>query len=1206
MSQDHKYDLSKEEIEELLSITDIGIFIWNVETDHVAYSGEWARITGYELSELKPHVSTWEQMVLPEDLAHTEDAINRHISGEADFYEAEFRMTKKDGSIIWGHDKGKITKYGPNGEPLILSGVLQDITSIKLAEEKLRENTDVLELAINVTDLVTWDFDIHTQKVIYSDKVTELWGYELGEMDNTISEWGEKMHPEDAKYSVVLLNDFISGKRDDYNCEVRLKHKDGHYFWVKDMGKIVARDENGKPTRIFGAMMNIDKLISSQVELEKTLEELESHQHHLEDVISQRTADLLERDELLMVINDISRKLLTMNGEMYFTQVLTSCLRDLTVAYGADEIMLWRYEKINGVGYTYIAYRFSKGIEIAYDVEGMTNYIENLPPNEFFHKKDDGNMIICYEMFNQAHHDKMKLETASTEFKSNMPEDGYNSLVNNIATDKATLYAPVHVYNDLFGFIALAKGEKDYKFSEVQRNMLVFCGKIFANAQKKHEMDEQLRQAHEEALLSSQAKSNFLANMSHEIRTPLNAILGMAEIVLRESVGRSTEEYAKEIKTASESLLTIINDILDISKIESGKIEIINSDYEITSLLNDVISIAKVRLEDKAIAFTTFVDSSIPANLFGDEIRIKQVLLNLISNAIKFTPDGHIHFSVHCEKVDNIANLRFSIQDTGMGIKEEDLQRLFMQFERMDTKKNRNIEGTGLGLAITKQLCEMMGGTIEVQSSYGDGSKFTAIISQQFTDERPIFEFDEPKKILLYEPREMYAYSISETIANLNSTCEICMNQSELMPKLTSNEYDYLLSPTVHMFKLKNLKQKLDFKTKLIFMVEYGDMTIYREDATVNLPFNCIQLGTAFDAITDMRSAKSKTEYFIAPDANVLVVDDNQVNLKVAKGLMAPYKFNIETAVNGLEAVDMVQKNKYDLVFMDHMMPEMDGIDATSAIRALPDAYYKELPIIALTANALVGARELFINEGMNDFLAKPIEMSKLNEVLLRWIPKEKLVEISQKETFVKNDLNFYINGVNTSYGIKIIGGKLEDYLDVLNSFYNDGLEKTNTIYDNYVKKDINNYRIDVHSLKSAAKTIGAFNLSEKAKALELAAIKDDWQFIDANTNEILSVLNDVLNSIHEHISLIDDEDASDKEVGIIGYLKESLDIIEEALNNFDIDLIEQSLKNCNSYKWKGNINDLLGEIGNFVEAYEYYNARPLVDKIKEEIEKNY
>lgn len=387
---------------------------------------------------------------------------------------------------------------------------------------------------------------------------------------------------------------------------------------------------------------------------------------------------------------------------------------------------------------------------------------------------------------------------------------------------------------------------------------------------------------------ANMAKTNFLANMSHEIRTPMNAIIGMSDIILHnESINDETRNQISEIKAAGNGLLGIINDILDISKIEAGRYEIVEDEYELPSLIHDLSNIINIKLMETQVKFALSVDPTLPHNLYGDMTRVKQILLNILGNAVKFTNAGTIRFSITWDKSQIEPELQFIVKDSGIGIKREDLTSIFEAFKQVDTRRNRNLQGTGLGLAISKQLAQLMNGDIEVESLYGVGSTFKIRIKQRI-----------PKYI-----------EIGEKVAIA----------------LENNQY------------------------------------LLHDDSNVS----------------------GVTKH---PDAKILVVDDNRVNLTVAAGLMKFYDIKIDTAISGAKALDMVQEKDYDIVFMDHMMPDMDGIDTTRAIRAL-GGKFKDLTIIALTANAIDEARELFLREGLQDFLSKPIERKALTEMLDKWLP---------------------------------------------------------------------------------------------------------------------------------------------------------------------------------------------------------------------------
>ena len=542
-------------------------------------------------------------------------------------------------------------------------------------------------------------------------------------------------------------------------------------------------------------------------------------------------------------------------------------------------------------------------------------------------------------------------------------------------------------------------------------------------------MIELLKEEREKAQSANLAKSRFLAQMSHEIRTPINAILGMNEMILHESRENSTLEYAGNIDASGKTLLTIINGILDFSKIEDGKMEIQSVTYDTASVINNVVNSIVERAKGKGLNFQVEIDESLPCSMQGDNIRIEQVIMNLLTNAVKYTPAGSVVFSVRtAEREGDSIQLEVSVRDTGIGIRKEDMERLFEPFERLDTEKNRHIEGTGLGIAITRKLLGMMGSELRVESEYGVGSTFSFLLLQGIADGEPIGD---------------YAKRYRET-------------------------------------------------------VQKGGQEIHLQ----------------------------------APGASILVVDDNGMNLKVARNLLKLFGIVPDTAVSGRQAIDLIGEKHYDIVFLDHMMPEMDGIETLKEIRSRK-LISETTKMIALTANAVTGARETYLAAGFDDYLSKPIDLERLEGKLQKYLTEtskqlgtetktaaeqteeggaepEEILEFEPEDGTDENFIEFEPDdgkngdarsllkqageiGLQVREALDYCGGDEGFYREILRDFAADYPAQRQRLEEDYRNADWQDYRIHIHALKSVSRTIGAKDLSEQARRLEEAAgIPDD------------------------------------------------------------------------------------------------------------------
>ena len=574
---------------------------------------------------------------------------------------------------------------------------------------------------------------------------------------------------------------------------------------------------------------------------------------------------------------------------------------------------------------------------------------------------------------------------------------------------------------------------------------------------------------------ANKMKSEFLANMSHEIRTPINAIIGMGTMITRESKEEATKKYARDIRSASKTLLALVNDILDFSKIESGNLELVEGDYDLCVLVNDLINMIKPKADDKNLSFDIDINPEIPQFLYGDDVRIEQIIINILSNAVKYTKEGGIVFVMDYEQeTDNEIKLKVKVTDTGIGIKKEDIGKLFSPYQRFDEQKNKKVEGTGLGMSITKSLLEKMESQLEVSSVYGEGSTFAFTIIQQVRGQE----------------------------------------------------------------KIGNYREKA------------GDAT--SEDAA---------------------------EKFHAPNAKILVVDDVEMNLIVAKNLLKRIQPKVDTAPSGPLAVDMCHSRKYDIIFLDAMMPGMSGEETYKAIRrSCPNN--DDTPIIVLTANAVKGAKEEYLAVGFSDYLSKPIDGLKFEAMIEKYLPEDKKIyDVSQDsdveagsqddaEPEVLNALKD-IHEIDVEAGINLAGDE-DTYLVVCNSFYETAPERIQMIQDYYDNQDIKNYTIQVHALKSSARIIGAADLSQKAFELEMAGKEENLDVISANTNQVLESYATIYNQMkliftNEKNNQLEEENQKDP----INPedLSEAYEALQELIPQMDYDAIEMILDELKGFK---------------------------------------
>lgn len=596
--------------------------------------------------------------------------------------------------------------------------------------------------------------------------------------------------------------------------------------------------------------------------------------------------------------------------------------------------------------------------------------------------------------------------------------------------------------------------------------------------------------ARHEALAANEAKGKFLAHMSHEIRTPINAVLGMDEMILRESTEQNIKDYAMDIHMAGQTLLSLINDILDFSKIESGKMEIVPVEYDISSLIHDLTNMALQRAKAKQLALEVEVDQNIPSRLFGDDVRIRQILTNLLTNAVKYTHEGTVWLRIRGRSADNAVKLYFEVEDTGIGIKEEDLPKLSSEFERIEEEKNRNIEGTGLGLNITMKLLSLLGGKLTVESAYGKGSKFSFELEQEIVDQTPIGDF-------------------------------------ELRVRQIAENYSY--------------------------------------------------------------SAK-----FCAPDAKILVVDDNAVNRKVLRNLLKKTQIQVTDADSGMKCLELIQETHFDLIFLDHMMPEMDGVETLRRIKQLSDFPCQGSPIVALTANAVSGARERYLSEGFDDFLSKPVVPEKLEQMIKKLLPDELLCETENEPGAAAPPTGAdsaeavleslpQVDGLDWQYAwLHLPETELLEF--TVKEFYAQIDPAADRLEQMYAQlsdpAQLEQYRIQVHAMKSLAATIGILPLSGVAKLLEFAAKDGKIETILSLTGPFLEEWRSYRQKLQGVFGI---SDAAKKETADPSLIKALLEMTRISMQEMDIDQADQSVRQLREYSYSKEADALIQKLADAV-----------------------
>ena len=741
---------------------------------------------------------------------------------------------------------------------------------------------------------------------------------------------------------------------------------------------------------------------------------------------------------------------------------------------------------------------------------------------------------------------------------------------------------------------------------------------------------------------SEREKDDFLANVSHEIRTPINTICGISEIMLKNGVPNEMKEDVLNIQSAGRNLMLVVGDILDYSELQEGDFEIVEENYYVSSTIYDVINMTMAKKSEKNLELIVDCDAGMPSVLVGDEQKIRRVIMNLVNNAIEFTNEGCVCIEFGYRKEEYGINLIVTIRDTGIGMSKDNIEKLFKKFSQVDMGRTRKKGGVGLGLAIAQAIVNKMGGFITVKSEMGKGSEFRFVIPQKVYDESPIADMPnkEALKAAVYinmeqfamtAIRDEYSNNIRHIVEQLGVECRVCRNLMELKRWSKRENYNQIFISFMEYQEDPVFFDKLSMQTKVNMILDhYDDVKVQNKlIGKIYKPFFVLSIVTAIknQLLEDANLAvSSDTHRLYAPDVHILIIDDNRMNIRVVEGILSEYGVQVSYALSGREGIDMLESKSYDLVFLDHMMPEMDGVETLHNIRRKQDPYFKEIPILALTANAIAGTREMLLKEGFDDFIAKPVESSVLQRALKRHIPleKQKTEEAAPKEEIRTADATdtdttniaeisktaenaLKIGDLDVEKGIMYCGNQ-KNYIEILKSHRDSAQENMSQVQGLFDQEDWKNYTIVVHGIKSSMMSIGAVRLSEMAKALEMAGKAENFDYIRGSHAAMMEEYRSVINTLESSPLLgrkevaeeVSKKPAIEEEV-FDGLLAE----LETAMYDLDAVKMQRILEQLNAYSYFGK--DLQKEfqtVHKKVEMSDLMSAYDTAVKLKEKMKK--